>query len=210
MVPVDPDGESVEDADQKRGRERARDGPQPPITTITKTSVPISRAMVGLVVRSAPAMAPATPAIAAPPANTNMNTRGTLCPSTLHHDRALYGRAHHKTRTGEAYQGVQSRKQHKSNHADEEAVERIAEIAEPEDFETEARRHRVAYGELAEHDLDDLVEDEQQAESHEQFVRVTLVMNRLQQKALTENSDQPTMTPAPNSAGTNPIREERK
>ena len=55
--------------------------PSPPTTTTTNTSVPKSTAMFGPVGKNAPATAPASPASAAPAANTLMKTTGRLWPS---------------------------------------------------------------------------------------------------------------------------------
>ncbi len=55
--------------------------PMPPTTTTTKITDPTVAAMPGSVTKALPPITPASPASAAPPPNTSMNTRGTLCPS---------------------------------------------------------------------------------------------------------------------------------
>ena len=53
----------------------------PPTTTTTKMIEPTVAAIAGSVTKVLPPITPASPASAAPPPNTSMNTRGTLWPS---------------------------------------------------------------------------------------------------------------------------------
>ena len=55
--------------------------PMPPTTTTTKIIAPTEPAIAGSVIKVFPPTTPASPASAAPPPNTSMKTRGTLCPS---------------------------------------------------------------------------------------------------------------------------------